>query len=69
MSRSKEEALRNIRKKLEKNLLLRCEINNPYFEKYVDEAIEAVVNEVFDAIEDHHDKFMRDLDNAFRRGF
>jgi hypothetical protein len=69
MSRSKEEALRNIRKKLEKNLLLRYEINNPYFEKYVDEAIEAVVNEIFNAIEDHHNKFIRDLNDAARRGF
>lgn len=68
MARSKQEAISNIRKKLENYVLLRCEINNPFIEKYIDETAIAIVDEIFEAIEDYQKDFMRELSNTVRRG-
>lgn len=68
MAKSKEEAIQHIRKKLEKNILLRAEINNPYFEKYIDEAVVAIVDEIFEGIEDYHKELVRKLNREARMG-
>ena len=41
-------------------------MNNPYFEKYVDEAVVAIVDEIFEAIEDHDKEFARQLNISAR---
>jgi len=61
MASSRQKAIKNIRQKMNKELLLRCEINDPYIEKYIDIAVIAIVDEIFDAINDHDKDFIRDL--------
>lgn len=67
MAMSKDKAIKNIRKKLEKNVLLRAEMNNPYIEKYVDEAVIAIVDEIFEAIGDSYKQFEGNLRTSISR--
>ncbi len=68
MAKCKEEAVRNIRSRLEKSVLLRTEMDNPYVEKYIDEVIVAIVDEIFSAINDREKSIASDLRMGIRSG-
>lgn len=66
MAISKEEAFENIQKKLGRCIDLKCEIDNPYIEQYINEDIKALVEEIFNAIDDRSKKFLSDFNTNIR---
>ncbi len=60
-------ALGNIRRKLEKDVLLRSDLNNPYVEKYVDNAIIAILNELPNILREHDEEHDKEIEQIIAK--
>ena len=61
------EVLNRVRERLDEEVLLKIEIDDPYLERYIDIIIEVMIKEVFRAIKEKDDDFYRQFEMGVRR--
>ena len=59
--------LSRVRERLNEEVLIKIEIDNPHLDKYLDIIIEVMIKEIFKAIKEKDDEFCRQLGVSARR--
>ena len=61
-----DEVLKKVRDRLNCEVLIKSEIDNPYLEKYIDILIEVVIREVFAALKAEEDRKNKEIARSLR---